>query len=272
MKGAVAAMIAAVEAASKLDGLPGDLILHAVMHHDTIGLGEKYVLASEGPTEGYAICGEPSSLNINTSNGGALKFAVRFRGETAHISRLEGARDAIAAAVAAYSAIDELELPHTPCDRLPHLPRKLIGKIEGGFDPGKVAERAAIFGDIRTVPGMDRSDIKKAIHDAVQAVCPAGIETDVRITAVQKPFLGAQSGRLVDAIIAAHNAFRGTPPKVLSQMPTQAFVTDAADLAAFGLETVVYGVGDWHFGPDRYVAIDELADSARVYLAVATHL
>ena len=26
----------------------GDLILHAVLHHDTIGLGEKYILASEG--------------------------------------------------------------------------------------------------------------------------------------------------------------------------------------------------------------------------------
>jgi len=273
MKGAVASMIAAVQAAA--DGrvrLGGDLILHAVMHHDTIGLGEKYVLASEGPDEGYAICGEPSSMDIHTANGGALKFSVRFTGETAHISRLEGARDALAAAVAGYNAINELELPHEPCDRLQHLPRKLIGRLQAGFDPGKVAEVAELNGDIRTVPGMKRDVIKQVIRDAVTDACPNDIEVDVRITAVQRPFIGPQSGHLIDTIVAAHTAVRGRAPEITSRLPTQAFVTDASDLAAHGLETVVYGPGDWHFGPDQSVGVAELADAARIYLGVAATL
>lgn len=273
MKGAVAAMVVALQAAADhAIGMRGDLLLHAVMHHDTIGLGEKYVLASEGPREGYAICGEPSSLAIHTANGGALKFRVRFTGETAHVSRAEGARDALAAAVAGYSAVSSLALPHEPCDRLPDLPRRVIGQLSAGFDPGKVAETAEFSGDIRTVPGMDRTTIKDAILEAVTKVCPDDIGVDVRITAVQRPFLGPQSGTLVDAISAVHRDVRGSAPEVTTRLPTEAFVTDAADLSAHGLETVVYGPGDWHFGPDRFVEISELADAARVYLGVAARL
>ncbi|MBB3044212.1 M20/M25/M40 family metallo-hydrolase [Nocardioides sp. LMS-CY] len=273
MKAGVAAMVLAVRAAADHRvPMRGDLILHAVMHHDTIGLGEKYVLASEGPHEGYAICGEPSSLDINTANGGALKFSVLFRGETAHVSRLEGARDALGAAVSAYGAVQQMELPFEPCDRLPHLPRKVIGRLSGGFDPGKVAEVAEFHGDIRTVPGMRREDIKRAIQEVVHDACPADVDIDVRITAVQRPFLGPESGHLIDTIRRAHTDVRGVEPRVTSRLPIQAFVTDAADLAHQGLETVVYGPGDWHFGPDQSIDIAELVDSSRIYLAVAAAL
>ena len=46
MKGALASMIAATEAAAEIGGLPGDLVFQAVMHHDGTGLGAKYLLAS----------------------------------------------------------------------------------------------------------------------------------------------------------------------------------------------------------------------------------
>lgn len=55
-------------------------------------------------------------------------------------------------------------------------------------------------------------------------------------------------------------------------MPGQCAVTDASDLVAAGLETVVYGVGDMFWGPDAWVDIAELEDSARIYLAVAALL
>ena len=76
----------------------------------------------------------------------------------------------------------------------------------------------------------------------------------------------------MDAIVAAHTAVRGSAPRITSELPGQAFVTDAASLADAGLATVVYGASEWHYAPDEYVDIDELADSARVYLAVAATL
>ena len=188
------------------------------------------------------------------------------------MSRLEGASDALAAAVSGYVAVNAMDLPFVPCDRLPHLPRKVIGRLDGGFDPGKVAEFAEFHGDIRTVPGMRREAIKQAIQDVVHNACPANIDIDVRITAVQRPFIGPESGHLVETIRRAHTDIRGAEPQVTSRLPIQAFVTDAADLAQHGLETVVYGPGDWHFGPDQSIDIGELVDSARIYLAVAAAL
>jgi acetylornithine deacetylase/succinyl-diaminopimelate desuccinylase-like protein len=123
MKGAVAAMVVATEAAAGFGPQPGDLVLHAVMHHDTVGLGAKYVLTSEGPTEGFGICGEPSGLAIHTSNGGAVKFEVTVSGTTAHVSRQEDGSDALAGAVEVYGALRELQVPYERCDRLPDLPR-----------------------------------------------------------------------------------------------------------------------------------------------------
>lgn len=272
MKGAVAAMTAAVRAAADFDGLPGDLLFHAVMHHDTIGLGEKYILASEGPTEGFGICGEPSNLAIHTANSGAIRFEVELTGAPAHISHRHRGKDALRAAVRVYDALDAIDLPFEPCDRLPDMPQMILGQLIAGDGAALVADKARITGDIRSVPGMDRSLIRNVIDQAVQAACPEDIGARVRITAVQKPFIGVESGLFVDTLARSHEAIFGTRPTVTNEMPGQAFVTDAADMAHFGLETVVYGVGDWTYGPDQSVDLQELGNSARVYLAVAAAL
>lgn len=272
MKGALAAMVAAVEAAPNVAPLPGDLILHATMHHDGTGLGAKYALLTEGPHEGYAICGEPSSLAIHTSNGGAVKFEITLYGRTAHISRREEAVDALAPAADIYWAIREHDFDHEPHLRLPDLPRLVVGELHAGTAPAAVADHAVIRGDIRTVPGMDRTTVHRELQGIVNDLCPPDVNHRIRITALHQPFLGVTQGPLTDAITAVHTAIRGKTPRVSNELPGQAFVTDAADLTAAGLDTVVYGPADWHFAPDEYVEIDELVDSARIYLAVATAL
>jgi len=273
MKGGVAAMAAAVKAAARAAAPPpGDLILQAVMHHDTIGLGTKFILASEGPTEGFAICGEPSDLTVHTANAGALKFQVRLRGETGHISRMEGSRDAMAGAIRAYQALGALEVPHTPHPQLPDLPRMLLGELKGGVAPGAVADDVVMNGDLRIVPGMHRADVRELLQRTAQEAAGDSIDVTVRILAAQKPFVGPTSGRLVDAVLAAHQGVFAKPTRVNSDLPGQAFVTDAADLAHFGLETVTYGVGSWHYAPDESISITDLVGSAATYLAVSYDL
>jgi acetylornithine deacetylase/succinyl-diaminopimelate desuccinylase-like protein len=103
-------------------------------------------------------------------------------------------------------------------------------------------------------------------------VLPEDVRARVRIISAHQPFLGVTGGPLVDAIAAAHKAVTGTAPRITNDLPGQAFVTDAAALSEAGLATVVYGAGDWHYAPDEWVSVQELADSARVYLAVAMTL
>ena len=272
MLGGVAAMAAAVEAATGFGPLPGDLVLHATMYHDGIGLGSKYALMTEGPDEGYGICGEPSDLNIHTGNGGAFKFEITLTGSPAHVSRMESAVDTLRPAVAVYDRLVDHEFSHRPEPRLPDLPRLLVGELKAGDSPAAVAESATIRGDLRYVPGMDRVTVRQEILDIVDGVVPDEVARRVRIIGVHQPFLGATSGPLIDAISAAQAAIVGHVPRVTNELPGQAFVTDAADLVAAGLETVVYGVGAWYYAPDEWVWIDHLAGSARVYLAVAAML
>ena len=98
------------------------------------------------------------------------------------------------------------------------------------------------------------------------------MQARVRITTAHQPFVGVTEGPLVDAIVARSPGSAGPAPRITNELPGQAFVTDAASLADAGLATVVYGASQWHFAPDEYVDLGELADSARVYLAVAATL
>lgn len=271
MNGAVAAMVAAVAAAPRLNSLPGDLIFQGVMHHDTIGLGAKFQLAAEGPRKGFGICGEPSNLAIHTANAGAVKFEISLFGETAHISRMDDGRDALRAVVRLYEALREIRFPYEPCDQLPDLPRLMIAHVEGTSEHGSLPDRATLRGDLRTVPGMTRQSVRAALAETIAEACPADIPWKIRLTAVQQPFIGVRSGTLVDALLGAHLSVFGTDTYVTTEMPGQSFVTDAADMAAAGLDTVVYGVGDWKHAPDQSVPISDMADSARVYLSVAAN-
>jgi acetylornithine deacetylase/succinyl-diaminopimelate desuccinylase-like protein len=272
MVGAVACMVAATEAAAGIKDMPGDLIFQAVMHHDGTGLGTKYALAVEPLSVGYAICGEPSNLSVHTANGGAFKFEITIGGVTQHISRLEDGIDALPAAVEVYRVLRSHVFDFTPHPRLPSLPRTLVGQFEAGSSPAHVAEVAVLRGDLRSVPGMTRESVLADLRRAVDA---AGVDSrfaKVRILSRHQPFLGAEDGPLIDVIGRAHEIIRGSSVRMTSELPGQAFVTDAADLAHAGLETVVYGPGEWRHRPNESIKITDLVDAARIYLAVALGL
>jgi acetylornithine deacetylase/succinyl-diaminopimelate desuccinylase-like protein len=55
-------------------------------------------------------------------------------------------------------------------------------------------------------------------------------------------------------------------------MPTQAFVTDGADMASAGIETVVMGPGDWKYEPNEFISIKDMHDAALIYLQTAYEL
>lgn len=271
MLGALASMIAATEAAAHIGPPPGDLVFLAVMHHDTIGLGAKYAL-SAGSWPRYGICGEPSCLEIHIANGGAVKFELRLSGRLAHISRREDGIDALAAAVDVARALRGASLTFEAHPRMPDLPLLHVGELHAGLAPGAVADAAVVRGDIRTLPSMTRQSVRADLEHVIASACPDEVSWELDLTAVQHHFLGVDGGPLVDALAQTHEAVRGEAAKVTSRLPGQAFVTDAADMAAAGIETVVYGPADWRFVPDESVEIDELVDAARVYLGTAMRL
>lgn len=272
MKGGLASMVAAIEAAAKRKDLPRDLILQAVMHHDTVGLGTKYVMASEGPYQGFGICGEPSNMKVHYAHGGAVKFKITVRGHAAHVSRIEDGVDALQAAVALYQKISNMEPTGKRISDLPNLPTVFVGVINGGFAAGCVAPTAELLGDIRTLPDMDRKTVYADLKNIIDENRVPGCKYEIKITAAQKGLLGNSKSTIIDALDSAFKKIRNEPVEISKAMPTQAFVTDGADMAAVGLETVVMGPGDWKYAPDEFISIKDMHDAARIYLQTAYEL
>jgi acetylornithine deacetylase/succinyl-diaminopimelate desuccinylase-like protein len=272
MKGGLAAMVATIEAASRQKDLPRDLILQAVMHHDTVGLGAKYVLASEGPYEGYGINGEPSNMKVYYAHGGAVKFKITVRGQAAHVSRIEDGVDALQAAVTLYQKLGSMTPTGKPIEDLPDLPTVFVGVLNGGFAAGCVAPTAELYGDIRTLPDMNRKTVYSDLAQIIDENRVPGCEYEIKITAAQKGLLGKPQSTIITAIDGAFRKVRNQSAEISKSMPTQAFVTDGADMAAAGLETVVLGPGDWKYAPDEFISITDMHDAALIYLQTAYEL
>jgi acetylornithine deacetylase len=251
MLGAWAAIVAALAAPAR------DIVVLATMAHDINATGVKYAVGGRTLPQ-QAIWGDPTGLAVLTAHGGAVRYEVRLTGRAAHVTRAEEGLDALAAAVRMTGA---LRFTHEPCAALPTLPRHVLGRLEAGAAPGVVAEHALLAGDVRTVPGMTPGTVR----DDLERALPAGVRADVRITAHQRPFV-APPGRLAARVAHAHEAATGAPPPA-PEPATHAYCTAAADLAAAGIETVVYGPGAFRLGQD---AIDtaELVTAARVYAAL----
>lgn len=272
MKGGLAAMVAALETAAVRDDLPRDLILQAVMHHDTVGLGTKYVLASEGPYEGFGICGEPSNMKIHYAHGGAVKFKITIKGHAAHVSRIEDGVDALKASIKLYQKVSEMKLTGQSLSDLPNLPTVFVGILNSGFAAGCVSPHAEILGDIRTLPDMNRFTVFKDLQNVIEEARVPGCEYEIKITAAQKGLLGKPHSTIIDALDKAFRKVRNQSAVISKEMPTQAFVTDGADMAAAGLETVVMGPGDWKYAPDEFISIKDMHDAANIYLQTAYEL
>ncbi len=272
MKGGLASMVAAIESAAKDKSLPRDIILHAVMHHDTVGLGAKYVLASEGPFEGFGICGEPTNMGVVYTHGGAVKFKITVTGKASHISRIEDGVDALSAAVAIYSKIPQIKLTHKNHEVLTELPRVLVGVLNGGIAAGCIAPEASMLGDVRTLPDMTRETVYDDLKKLVDEFAVDGCSYKIKLTAVQKSFVGKKESTLMTALGNSYKKVRGSEIEVITKMPTQAFVTDTADMSAIGLEALVFGPGDWKYLPDEFISIKDMGDAAQIYLNTAYEL
>lgn len=272
MKGGLAAMVAAIESAARDKSLPRDLILHAVMHHDTVGLGAKYVLASEGPYQGFGICGEPTNMGVVYAHGGAVKFKISVTGKASHISRAADGIDALKAAVAIYTKLPQIKLTHKKHEVLTELPIILVGVLNGGIAPGCIAPEATLLGDVRTLPDMNRHTVYDDLKKLVDEFAVDGCTYKIKLTAVQKSFIGKKESTLMNALSSAYKNVRGSAIKVITEMPTQAFVTDTADMSAIGLESLVFGPGDWKYLPDEFISIKDMNDAAQIYLNTAHEL
>ncbi len=272
MKGGLAALMVGGSVAAQTTARDrGDIVLTAVMHHGTSGLGLKYFLDSCDWRIDAGINGEPTDLSIQLFHGGAWGFEIVVEGVPRHQSRLEEGANAITAMARVVDAATVDCLTHVRNDGIPFLPRIVVGTIAGGEDNTMTAARCTATGDVRFLPGMTIEGMKGDLMRVVEAACATDARLHGRVSTIayQRPYIMTPDAWIVGVMARAHETVGHSDVRLTSGLPAGSYVTDAVDMLRHGIPTVIYGPGSWRTEPNEAISVSDLGAAAAAY-AVAT--
>ena len=177
MKGALAAMAAAMVGLHKADALPrGKVTLAAIIEEEMESLGAEHLVASGFQADG-AIVGEPTENRLSLGHKGLEWLEFRFQGKAAHGGTPRSGINAIDAA-ARFIELVRTELVPRFSERADELlgpPTLNFGTIRGGDQPSTVAANCTLTADRRSVPGETFESMTqelRALLDQVEREMP----------------------------------------------------------------------------------------------------
>jgi len=257
MKGAVAAMAAALEAVSSTGVLArGEVVLAAVADEEMESLGAE-ALVRDGFTADGAIVGEPTENRLALGHKGLEWLEIRFEGRAAHGGTPEAGINAIVAAARFLALVEDRLKPALAARAHPLLgpPTINAGWIAGGDQPSTVAASCVL-------------ELEALLAEAARLV--PGIKT-----AVARMQGGMQTLEHLPAVLDASHPLAVAVASVLDRRdaPT-AFPawTDASLLSSFaGIPCVVLGPGDLALAhsPRESVPLAEVREAAGIYARAA---
>lgn len=243
-------------------------------------------LVDRGYVADYAVIAETTDFAPSWIQCGAAYYKITLRGRNMYTPRLLRA-DTLAeqpnAIVRAAHVVDLVEswavdfeaarTRETPCGTM--RPKAQVGAIRGGIPwrPNRSSTYAALYVDVRTLPGEDVETVTDALTRAVRAT-GLEVEVDLIMAKAGHEAPGEAIAPLLSEIRSAHRHVRGT------DMPDRA--EDA--VVSMWRDTNVYnraGIPALTFGPGRgkaavqgtgFIELDEFVDGAKIYALTALSL
>ncbi len=270
MKGSLAAMLGATKAL--VDGgvtLAGDLLLTAVADEEYTSIGTEDLV--KRVTADAAIVTEPSDLTLCRAHRGFIWYDVETFGRAAHGSRYQEGIDANMRMGRFLAQLDKLEqeLRHRPAHPLTGPPSLHAARIQGGREISIYADHCLLQIERRVAPGETEAQATaelQAIIDQLAADDPT-FKATVKPTFERAPLEIGADARIVQTLEQAM-------VKQLGHTPThtgQTFWTDAALLAAAGIETVLVGpIGDGLHSAEEWVDIQSVLDLTAILAETAS--
>jgi acetylornithine deacetylase/succinyl-diaminopimelate desuccinylase len=278
MKGALAAMAAALVALHRSGGLPaGRVTLAAVIDEEHESLGAEHLVAS-GFTADGAIVGEPTGNRLCLGHKGLEWLEILFHGKAAHGGTPAAGINAIDAAALFVHLARTTLLPRFEehADPLLGPPTLNFGTVDGGDQPSTVAAFCRLRADRRSVPGEDYASMCAELEELLTTARDGmpGLRTELRrmeggMATLEHVALKTDPGEPV--VAAAATALRqacGTEGEY-GVFPAW---TDGALLAAFsGIPTIILGPGDLAVAhsPREAIAVDQVVSAAEIYARTA---
>ncbi|MBD1998854.1 M20 family metallopeptidase [Leptolyngbya sp. FACHB-541] len=264
MKAGIAAMVIAASRFAQQPGRKAGMKLILTAGEETCCEGA-YHLAGLGNVLGEAgtvIVGEPSTNYPWIGHKGAVRFAIRTKGITAHASMPELGDNAIYKAAQVILKLQSFEFGIEPHPFLGK-PTLNVGTITGGQNINSVPDETTIGVDIRTIPGQD--------HQAIQQQLQMLLGEEVEITCLNQ----AQSVATEPSHDWIQTIFEITKP-YLDTAPVAkgaSYFTDASVFTpAFGHPpTVILGPGEPTMAhkTNEFCYVSKIEEAAEIYTHIA---
>jgi acetylornithine deacetylase len=252
-KGAAAAILAALEVAT-----PKDTGVLFSGDEETTSVVMRAFVASElkKGLERAIVC-EPTSLRAGTRHRGIASFETDVSGPGGHSSFADRLPAPIAVLSRLAVALDDWGRARRDVG-----PKGFEGmclnlaKLEGGVAFNVVPARAKLVVSLRPPPGADSAAIRAELERLVGAHAPGATTVFTRDNA---PFATRD--------LASFEPLVGDAARAPIDL---GFWTEAALLAAAGVDAIVFGPGDiaQAHGPDEWVAIEQLHRARDVFAAM----
>jgi acetylornithine deacetylase len=277
MKGGVVSILAALRAviaSGAAETFDGEVVAVSVPSEEDGGQGMLAAIRA-GIVGDAAVITEPTGLDVVIAHAGAITFRLTVPGRAAHASvRQEG----VSALDNLYTLIRALEADETarnaaetdPLMTVLGLPYPtMIGKVWGGEWASTVLDQVIAEGRYGVKLGQTWRDAEADLRACIEAACaadpflrdhPVGLElTGGKFSSARVP----ADHPLPVSLAAAAEATLGRRPALLGEP----YGADMRLLVNEGrTPTVIFGPGDVRVAhsADEYVALDEVADCARV--------
>jgi acetylornithine deacetylase len=260
MKGGIAAMLLAVEAALAAGALPGPVVYQSVIEEECGGNGALAARLAGPPVDGVVIA-EPTNGTMDLVSPGVIWARITTEGSSRHASHADEGSNPIESAFAVISALHELEaeLNAAPDPEFEGVERPYllnVGALHSGdwpsMTPGRAELDVRLGFPIRMQPNEAQSRLAAAAARADESahVKFRGFRAEGYSFAADTP--------LVRLLAECHEEIRGG---TLRAPPARA----TTDLRFFDGQAVCYGpTGEGLHGVDEWVDLQSISDVATV--------
>lgn len=263
MKSGVAAMILAAFKIATTSIGDANLTLIFTAGEETCCAGAYHLVRQQNAfgKAGAIVVGEPTANYPLIGHKGAVRFAIRTSGITAHASTPELGVNAIYLAARAVLKLEQFDFGIEPHPVL-GAPTLNVGTISGGQNINSVPDQSIVGVDIRTVPGQEHGDIQNKLQQV--------LGSDVEISVINEAANVASdvNHSWIQQVFSITRSITGEEP--IAKGAT--FFSDASVLTpAYGYPpTIILGPGEPSMAhkTDEYCYISKLEQSVEIYTSI----
>ncbi len=248
----------AIDAASHFQAkeLRHPLTLLATADEESSMSGAKALSGLKTPLGRYCVIGEPTNLRPVRQHKGVLMEAIILRGQSGHSSDPTLGNNALDGMHAVMSELmkfrNELGQRYQNTAFDVRTPTLNLGHIHGGDNPNRICGECELHIDLRLLPGMSISDLRRELRHRVSNVAwESGLECNFKMLFEGIPAMETDKHSHIVKLAES-----------LTQQQSQAvaFGTEAPYLNELGCETIILGPGDiaQAHQADEYLSLDRI--------------